>query len=194
MKYLKYILGIIVVLLLIVLIRGFLTPSISYDSQITVNKSIEESWAVMNDASKIDQWLKGITKMEHVSGTKGAVGAVTNYTFNDNGQESLITETITAISPNEYVTMDFVMEGVMDMNYRMDFSESGGSTTVKSSTTVKGIGILMQSMIPFMKGTMQEQEDENMNNLKVVINNNTTDYFPKPEVQESEEKDEEAVE
>ena len=61
MKYLKYFIVFIALLLLFFIGRGLLTPSISYNSEITVEKSIEESWAVMNDESKITEWLKGIT-------------------------------------------------------------------------------------------------------------------------------------
>lgn len=178
MKFLKYLIGFIVLLILFVVGRGMLTPSISYESEITVEKSAKEAWAVMNDESKITQWLKGITDIKHISGEKGKVGGVTQYTFNDNGQESIIVETIKSITPNKQINMDFVMEGVMNMDYTLDFTESNGKTTIKSSTTNKGEGIIMKSMMPFMKSSMKAQEDENMNNLKKLINENTTNYFP----------------
>lgn len=41
----------------------------------------------------------------------------------------------------------------------------------------------MRSILSFMTGTMQSQEDENLNNLKQVIESNTTDYFPAPVVE-----------
>ena len=74
--------------------------------------------------------------------------------------------------------MAFVMKDVMNMTYKLDFIEKDGKTVIKSSTTNKGEGILMRSMMPFMKSTMQTQEDENMNNLKKLIEENTTNYFP----------------
>jgi len=188
MKYLKYLIGIIALLLLLFIGKGFLTPDISYDSEIIVDKSVKEAWAVMNDESKLSQWLKGITNIEHVSGEKGAVGAVTKYTFNQDGQESVILETIKSIQPEEQITMDFEMEGVMNMAYKVDFMDKGGKTLIKSSTTTKGDGMFMRSMVSFMKGSMQTQEDENMNNLKKLIDENTTDYFPVPVVEMNEEK------
>jgi hypothetical protein len=36
----------------------------------------------------------------------------------------------------------------------------------------------MRSMVSFMTSSMQSQEDENMNNLKTMIEQNTTNYFP----------------
>lgn len=180
MKYLKYVLGILALLILVFIALGFLIPTISYNSEIIVDKSIEESWAVMNDESKTNQWLKGITKTEHIGGEKGAIGAMTKYTFNDNGEESIIVETIKSIRSNEYIAMDFEMENVMNMAYEIEFLESDGKTKIKSSTVTKGTGILMRSMMSFMKNSMKAQEDENLNNLRTLINENTTNYFPVP--------------
>ena len=181
MKYLKYIVGFIALLFLLFIGRGLLTPFISYESEITVDKSNKEAWAVMNDESKIHEWLQGITNIEHVSGEKGNVGAITRYTFNNDGQESIILETIKSITPNEQITMVFKMEGVMVMDYQLDFSNQNGKTHIKSSTINKGEGIIMRSMIPFMKSSMKTQEDENMSNLKKLIEENTTNYFPETE-------------
>lgn len=187
MKYLKYFLGIIAILALIFIASGFITPSISYDSEITVDKPIKEAWAVMNDESKISQWLKGITKVEHVSGEKGAIGAVTKYTFIEDGQESIVLETIKEIRPGKGISMDFTMEGAMTMDYSVDFTEKDGKTHINSSTTAIGEGMFMRSMVSFLTSTMQSQEDENMGNLKKLINENTTDYFPAPIVETVEE-------
>lgn len=190
MKYLKYLLGIILLLVVIFFGRGFLTPSFSYTSEFIVDKPIKEAWAVMGDESKVSQWLKGITSIEHVSGEKYTVGAVTKYTFSENGQESTVVETIKSVKPNEHIAMDFVMEGAMDMDYKVDFAVKDGKTHVKSSTTAKGSGIFMRSMLSFMQGTMKAQEDENLGNLKKLIEENKTNYFPAPVVETIEEVEE----
>jgi len=190
MKYLKYLLGIIALLGLLFIAKGFLTPTISYNSDFFVDKPIKEAWAVMNDENKISQWLKGITNIELISGEKGTVGAVTKYTYDEDGQESIIFETIKAIRPNEHIAMSFVMEGVMDMDYKVDFNEKDGKTHIKSSTINKGNGVFMRSMVSFMKNSMQAQEDENMKNLKKLIEENTTNYFPLPVVEPLENEQE----
>ena len=45
MKYLKYLLGIIALIVLLFFGRGMLTPSISYSSEIIVEKSIKEAYS-----------------------------------------------------------------------------------------------------------------------------------------------------
>jgi len=180
MKYLKYLLGIIALLGIIFIVKGFLTPSVTYSSEIVVDKPIEEAMAVMQDESKVSEWLTGIKDMEHISGKKNTVGAVTKYTFDENGQESTIIETITAIQPNEYMAMSFVLEEVMEMDYKVDFNNKDGKTYIKSTTITRGSGWFMRSMVSFMQSAMQAQEDENMNKLKKLIDENTTVYFPAP--------------
>lgn len=187
MKILKIILAILVLLALIFFVRGLLTPSFTYSSEITVDKPIEEAWAVMNDESKITQWLTSIKKVEHVSGEKGKVGQVTRYTFDENGQESQVLETLKELVPNKHVAMDFLVEGAMKMDYKVDFSEKDGKTILKSNTEVAGEGMIMKSILSFMQGTMKTQEDENFKNLQKLINENKTDYFPKPELVPMEE-------
>jgi len=180
MKILKLILGLLLLLALIFFGRGLLTPNISYESEIVIDKPVEEAWAVMNDESKIKEWLSGITKIEHVSGEKGKVGQVTKYTFDENGQESEVVETLKTIVPNKKIEMDFVVEGAMKMDYAVNFSEKDGKTHIKSNTINTGEGLFMKSILSFMQSGMQAQEDENMAKLKKLINENTTNYFPDP--------------
>lgn len=181
MKYLKYLLGLIALLALIFFGRGLMTPNVSYSTEITVDKPVAEAWAVMNDQSKTKDWLKDLTEIEHVSGERNTVGAVTRYTFEQNGESSTILETLKAFTENEHVAMDFDMEGVMHMDYQMNLSEENGKTRIQSATVTTGEGLFMRSMVSFMKGSMLAQENENLNNLKTLINTNTTDYFPEPE-------------
>ncbi len=177
MKFLKILVGVLVLLLLFFVIKGLITPSLAYESEINVSKSIKESWAVMQDESNLSQWLEGYQKSELVSGTAGTVGAVSKIYFDQGGQETIITETIIEIQPNEKITMNFSMD-FMDMDYEVVFSENnGGGTNIKSKTITKGNGWFARSMVSFMKGAMVQQEDGNMDKLKKVIESNTKNYF-----------------
>lgn len=175
MKYLKYLLGLILLVVIIFFGKGLLTPSVSYESEIVVNKSAAESWAVMSDESKLSQWIKEVKKIELVSGTPNTVGAVSNIHVVDGGQEMVMKETITKMTPNELMAMTFTMD-FMDMDYEMHMKEEGGKTTITSKSTTTGNGIFAKSMLSFMGGSMKTQEDNNLNNLKKLIEENTTTY------------------
>ncbi len=176
MKYLKYLLGLILVLILIFFGRGLLTSSVYYESEIVVNKPINESWEVMSDESKLPKWIKGFKKTELISGTANSVGAVSKIYIEENGEEMIMEETIKGIKPNEFLSMKFTMD-FMDMDYDMHLKENEGKTTIKTISTTTGNGLLAKSMIAFMTGSMKSQEDENLQNLKKLIEENTKDYF-----------------
>ena len=190
MKILKFFLGFLVLLTLIFVIRGLITPSIEYSSDIDVDKPIEEAWEVMQDESKISEWLQGIQDYKHISGEKGTVGAVTEYTFMQGGQQSTVIETIKSITPQKQIKMDFASPGAMDMAYTVDYTTKEGMTNIKSSTIVTGQGFFMKCLMPWLKGTMIAQEDLNMSNLQILINENTTNYFPALETETQPEPSE----
>lgn len=171
MKILKYILGIIVLLVLIFLAIGFITSEITYDSEIVVDKPLAESWAVSQDEEKLADWLEGIQKIEHVSGTPNTVGAVSDIYFEDDGQEMVIRETITEIVPNESVSMKFTSD-FMDMDYTLKMASLQGQTKITSHTTAKGNGMFSRALMALMSGTFKAQEETNLANLKRTIEEN----------------------
>jgi hypothetical protein len=64
-------------------------------------------------------------------------------------------------------TMDF-----MNMDYEMDLVEKDGKTYITTRSITVGNGMVSKSILSFMSGMMNDQEDENLNNLKKVIENN----------------------
>ncbi len=177
MKILKYLLLFIIVLTLLFFGRGLLTPSIAYDAEVVVNKSAKEAWAVMNDVENLPKWIEGYKKSELVSGQLNTVGAVSNVYIQQGEEETMMTETIKAVTPNELLAMKFSMD-FMDMDYEMSFKEKDGKTIIRSNSVTEGNGMFAKSMVAFMKGMMKSQEDENMKNLKKLIDGNTKNYFP----------------
>ena len=176
MKYLKYLLALLVVLALLFISIGIFKPVVSYESEVMVNKPAKEAWAVMSDVSKLPEWLNGFKKTELVSGQANTVGAVSNVYFVEDGQETVIKETITNIKANELMAMQFSMD-FMDMDYEMSFEETSGKTRVKTVSTTTGNGLFAKSMVALMGGAMKDQEDVNLKNLKKVIETNTKNYF-----------------
>lgn len=189
MKYLKYLLYAILALVVIFFGKGLLTPSISYDCEVSVSKPAVEAWAVMSDESRLTEWLEGYKKGELVSGEKNTVGAVSNIYVEENGEEMVMQETITALEPNRLMTMAFTMD-FMNMDYEIAVEEKEGGTIIRTKSVVTGNGLLNQSIVSFFSAAMKEQEEKNLNSLKVLIEANTINYFPEPEAGEEEINDE----
>ncbi|MBT8395124.1 MAG: hypothetical protein KJN66_09775, partial [Bacteroidia bacterium] len=64
MKYLKYILGILVILIIGFFVLGLVKPEITYECEIVVDKPLAECWAVTQDEEKMSEWLPGFQKVE----------------------------------------------------------------------------------------------------------------------------------
>ncbi len=182
MKFLKYFLILLLLLVLFFFGKGMLTPTIDYDCSIMVDKPATECWMVMSDTSKSSQWIKGFIKTELVSGTVNTVGAVSNVYIEDQGQESIIQETITTFKPNQHMGMSFTMD-FMNMEYDIMFEDNGDKTKISTTTKTSGNGLFSKSIISFMGGSMVDQENENLQNLKKLIEENTTDYFKSEETE-----------
>jgi hypothetical protein len=184
MKYLKYLLGIILLIGVLFFGRGLLTPEVSYENLVEVNKPAKEAWAVMSDETKMSEWISGFIKTEQVSGTPNTIGAVANVYIEEGGEEMVMQETITNLKPNEVMAMNFTMD-FMDMDYEIEFSESDGNTAIKSKSITRGNSLFARSMISFITGAMKKQEDENLSNLKRLIEANTNNYFPGTQTESS---------
>jgi len=188
MKFLKRLLTFILILAAIFFIVGLINPQVNYGHSITVEKPLKEAWAVSQDASKYADWLKGFKSMELLSGEKGKVGSTYKIIVNPGeGQPDFeMIETLNDIKENEFVDMTFVSD-MMDFEQKIFFSEKDGKTTIKSESQVKGKQLMMKSMFALMemftKG-FTKQEAENFEALKVLIDNNETDYFPVQPVME----------
>ncbi len=174
MKYLKYIIITIIVLGLLFIVKGFITPSISYETEIVVNKPVQESWAVMSDESNLPKWIRGFKKVELISGTSNTLGAVSKVYIEEEGNEMIMEETIIALKENELMAMTFTMD-FMNINYEMLFKEQGGKTVITTKTHTTGNSMIAKSMLSFMSGSMGTQEDENLNNLKNLIEGNSSE-------------------
>lgn len=182
MKFLKYLLFFLIALTILFFACGLVCPSVKYGHEIKVGKSLKEAWAVTQDDSKYDQWLEGFKSMELISGEKNAVGSKYKVIVNPGeGQPDFeMIETVVNIEEFDHVDLAFDSE-MMDFKQTISFSKSGDSTIVKTDSDVLGKGLVMRSMFCWMEiigGSFQSQEEKNIEALKSVIEENTTDYYP----------------
>ena len=79
--------------------------------------------------------------------------------------------------------MDFDSE-MMEFKQTIRFSEQEDGVHIKTESLVIGKELSSKAMFAIMEmagGAFTAQEAKNMNNLKTVIEENTTDYSPEPE-------------
>jgi hypothetical protein len=177
MKYLKYTFIVLASLFVVFFALGLLKPTIHYECETVVEKNAVESWSVLQDPEKLGEWLPGFIKMEHISGDPGAVGAISEVYFDENGQQMVIKETITAVDPGQSMSMLYESD-FMNMDYHITLTEIDGKTKISTSTSNQGNGLFSKSILAMMGGSLKQQEEENLANLKKAIESNTKTYPP----------------
>ena len=179
MKFLKYLLITIVVLVLAFFSLVLIYPVVDYGSEIVVSKSIEEAWAVSEDQSKYHLWLEGFQSMELIEGEFGSKYKVIVNPGEGQPDFEMI-ETLISREDYDHINMHFDSD-MMDFEQLITFSETEEGVSIKTESKVIGKGMMMQSMFAMMEkmgGAFTMQETKNQNALKKVIEENTTDYYP----------------
>ncbi len=184
MKILKKILYVIIVLVVLFFAFGIFKPTINYGHEITVNKSVKESWAVSQDHSKFALWLEGFKSIDLISGDSAQVGSKYKVVVNpgDGQPDFEMTETLVSIKEFDHISLSFDSE-MMTFEQTIHHSEKDGKATVRTESQVSGKGMVMRSMFAIMDmfaGSFQTQEEKNIEALKKVIEENKTDYYPAP--------------
>ena len=180
MKILKYLLFVIIGLVIVFFAVGLLMPTVHYGYEITVDKPLKEAWAVSQDESKFDQWLKGFKSINLISGEPGKVGSKYKVVVNPGeGQNDFeMVETVVSVKEFEHIEMHFDSD-MMQFEQKAFHSELNGKTVLRTENTVRGKSLPMRSMFALMElfgGAFEKQEGMNMEALKKVIEENTTDY------------------
>jgi carbon monoxide dehydrogenase subunit G len=190
MKFLKILIGIILILIIAFILIGLLKPSINYGHEIEVNKSAKEAWAVHQDDSKFGEWLDGFKSIEHVGGEYNKIGSTYRVVVEpgDGQGEFVMTEKLKDMEEFKFVDFEFDSDMMMFFQ-KTSFDEQDGKTKIKTESRVEGKGIMMKSMFAIMDmltGSFQSQEEKNINALKKVIDENTKDYYPEPKPMDEE--------
>lgn len=186
MKILKYVLIAIVSLVVIYLGIGLIHPSVYYGHEVMVDKPLEETWGVTQDNSKLPLWILGFKSIELISGEPGAVGSQYKVLVNP-GQDQPdfeMTETIVSVEEFDHISLSFDSD-MMEFEQTMTLAEKDGQVSIRTDSKVTGKGVMLKSMFALMEmigGSFKEQEVNNLESLKKVVEENTTDYYPAPVV------------
>ena len=160
--------GIIVALAVIFLLIGVFVPTVAYEHKITVNASLEKSFSVFISDSRLGEWLTGFVSLELTGGEPETVGSTYRVVTEENGEEIVMNEVVTAFIKNERFTHTLendVLMGEIDAR----FSGDSTGTEIAVMTQFTGKNMLWRSILPLFKSMMIEQAQNDFNKLKEII-------------------------
>jgi uncharacterized protein YndB with AHSA1/START domain len=169
----KIILSFIAILALLVVVFfaiGLMFPTLTTEIRVTINKPREVVWQYFTDQSKLKDWLPNVKSIENISGEPMTAGSKFKITFEENGDEIVMTETMTEVKEKEVFA--FTLENnVITANDRLTFIDNGDKTEVVENNTFTGGNIFWRSLFAVMKSNFEKKSAENYQKLKTNIEN-----------------------
>lgn len=144
---------------------GFFVPEVKYGSEITVNKPVEETFALFNNIARLHEWIPEIIKIEFIDLKPGITGSTLKMLVEHDGEKMEMVETITAYEPNKLVSLEFVAGGMLKSDH-YEFSGNGNSTTIKANYRCRGSNIFFRSLFSFFTSYFLETDQNYLNNFK----------------------------
>ena len=140
-----------------------------YRVSVEVARPIEQAWDLLQDESKMGEWLEGYKGMELLEGEPLTVGSKHKMIFEENGQELSFTETVTVIDPPTEFSFDFDHD-MMSSSIQITLESVGpASTRITNRTHFKATGFFINLFMYFMTPRMKGRQRRSFARLKALI-------------------------
>jgi hypothetical protein len=122
----------------------------------TINKPLDEVVAKFTNPEGVKEWMEGLQRTEHISGTPGKVGAKMDFYFLHKGKEMKISETILEENlPNQ---IKFGYTSSMGYNeVEMQFESLSANEVKQTNNSYFELKGFMKIMGFLMKGMFKKQ-------------------------------------
>lgn len=149
-------------------------------STLTINRPIADVWNFLQDENNMKKWLSGFKRFERTAGQAGEVGACGKQYYEENDREIVIEEELTHFDP-PYRWAGKLTNPHLDSTISYELTEYGDETELKVTNDITFKGLGMKMLQPFLKGSIQKKEDEDLARLKQVLE----EEAPKQQKQET---------
>ena len=135
---------------------------------VTINQPVETVWDKLMNPDNLKFWLTGFISAEHVSGEYGKTGAISKLKFKERGKEMEVTETVTAIKPNQQYS--FTMSGTA-FNAETDIRLISFGSRTEMIQTVQFFPkqFFMKLFMPLIKGAMKKRTENELIRFKNFV-------------------------
>lgn len=164
----KLLLGLILLVFFAALVffaPGIFSGDLENETRVTVDKPRDHVWKKFDDESKMGEWLKGFKSIESIEGDPKTVGSKFKLTFENDGQEFVMMETMTAYDEGEHFAFNLENEAMYsEVDIRL--IDKGLVTEVVQKEKFHGQNVFWHSLFFWLKSTFTENSRENMESFK----------------------------
>lgn len=153
---------------LVFLSLGFIFPSVTYQSRITVNKPIETSFGVFTNAFKLSDWVVGLKGVAWISGNQNEVGSQWKFIITQDGMDFEFTQTLKEFKKNESFIFNSDCKEFTD-DVVVKFIPKGASTEVIATSRLSAKNMIWRSGFVIAQYYLRGQDQKMYDKLKEVI-------------------------
>ncbi|MBK7222332.1 MAG: SRPBCC family protein [Saprospiraceae bacterium] len=134
----------------------------------TINRPMAEVMQKFKDPEGVKHWMEGLTRIEHLSGTPGEVGAKSDFYFLHKNKEMKITETILEQDLPRQIKFGY-QSGMGYNEVELRFEELDAHTVKQTSNSYFEMRGLMKVFGFLMQGLFKKQSLKYMDAFKAYV-------------------------
>ena len=140
----------------------------NYTLSNTINRPMAEVMQKFKDPEGVKHWMEGLTRIEHLSGTPGEVGAISDFYFLHKNKEMKITETILEQDLPRQIKFGY-QSGMGYNEVELRFEELDAHTVKQTSNSYFEMRGLMKVFGFLMQGLFKKQSMKYMDAFKAYV-------------------------
>ena len=139
-----------------------------HKTEILIDADRSTVWRAFDDRDNMQQWQPTLRSFIHKSGTPGQAGAVSEFIYDENGREVVMTETITARREPSFLGGTYESKwGTAVIFNHFEETEDGRTRWIgHMNYAFKGI---MKLMALFVWKSICKRSDADMNRFKLLV-------------------------
>jgi len=134
---------------------------------VVINAPLALVWRVFDDPDNMPKWQPTLKSFEHKSGTPGQPGAVSELTYDENGREFVMTETITERREQDFLAGVYTSSvgTTLIVNHFVAIDDNSTRWSMWCNFQFKG---LMKVMSLFMAGSIRKRTNCDLERFKLL--------------------------
>ena len=139
---------------------------------VTINQPVETVWEKLMNPDNLKFWLTGFISAEHISGELGKPGAISKLKFKERAKEMDVTETVTAITPNQQYSFTMASTAfTAETDIRL--ISFGSRTEMIQTVQFFPQQFFMKLLMPLIKGAMKKRMENELIRFKNFVEANS---------------------
>ena len=170
MKIFKTVFLIIGVLFLTLVAIGIFKREFSSQASISINAPVDRVFAVYNNPFLLHHWLDNFHSIENISGQPNQVGSKWRLHFKDQeGDLATVDETLIDYQANKLIAFDYSNQWLDGKHQAIFEPDTKAQTRITIQQNYSGKGIVQNAMLFLMGHHIDESNQKNLQQLKVLI-------------------------